>query len=161
MTANQINARKVEEDRRHNAYQEQLTLSQIREDVRHNLKTEKEQARHNMQVEAVSRQQNYETQRHNIAGERLTETYNSGNLLIGAKQAQAALRNADTNAINAQTNRYGYELQKMYAPYNIAETQSKTQLNTVTTEMKPYETGVRLVDSFINAISVMKPRKGK
>lgn len=158
MTANQINAAKQREEARHNAYEEQLNLANIREQVRHNLRTEKEAKRHNMKVEATTTQANYETQRHNVANEDITKSYNLGNLFIGQQQADVAKRNAEVNAINAATNARGMDLAYAKAPYEMTESTSRTQLNRTTTEMKPYETGVRLVDSFVNAISSIKPR---
>lgn len=86
-----------------------------------------ESARHNVAQELISRFANYETSRSHKATESLTSALNA----INARNARIAQQNANTNWYNAETTRRNltnrFNLDLMRYPYEIAESQARTQ----------------------------------
>lgn len=86
-----------------------------------------ESARHNVAQEFLNRYSNYEISRSHRANESISATLNA----INARNAKIAQQNANTNWYNAETTRRNVEnrfnLDLLRYPYEIAETQARTQ----------------------------------
>lgn len=117
MTSNQISYWANQEKERNNRELEKISEYTARENARHNQAYEEETKRHNLETEKYGYSTLAETNRHNLAIESISlqeaETKKQQQIAqnlywenmaeISAREAEAQLRNAEINAINAAT----------------------------------------------------------
>lgn len=117
MTSNQISYWANKEKERNNRELEKISEYTARENARHNKAYEDETKRHNEETEKYGYSTLAETNRHNLAIESISaqeaetkrqqqiaqNVYWENMAEISAKEAEAQLRNAEINAINAAT----------------------------------------------------------
>lgn len=139
MLQQQINYWTLQETKRHNLVQEQLTGEQIavaKEGNQINWFTAKEAQRHNIQNEGVSWTNANENIRHNqvtegIQNRTLNETirHNKQQEGIGWANAAANITSANAARTNAIVNVGKLKLERDYQPYRLAESTSRSAKN--------------------------------
>lgn len=111
----QVNYWNLQENIRHDLAQEDLGYQTLTETIRHNQTVEVETQRHNVATEEIAWSTLEETVRHDY----VMEDIGYKNAASQALQAQAAWKNAITNAFNAETQRMSVENDYQLGRMNI------------------------------------------